>query len=248
MYRYFLLLSIVFVTLRAQAESISVAVAGGFKPAMEQIKLEFEKQNDTTLLVSYASVGSLFAQITQNAPFDVFISADINSPEKLEELGIGVRGTRFSYCESTLVLWSPQSNLVDQDGDILQKQTFSHIAIANPKVGVHGRSAIEVFKNLGLYSSIKSMVVEGKNMLQTTQYVDSGVAELGVISWSMIYRKGQPVKGSYWIIPSNLYSPVIQQAQLLQRGKNNSYAIKLLAFLRSPEGKKIMENYGYKTF
>ena len=244
---YIFLLIIMFITLPVRAESISVAVAGGFKPAMEQIKRQFERQNDETLLVSYASVGSLFAQMTQNAPFDVFISADVNSPSRLEGLGIGVEGTRFSYCESKLVLWSPQPDLVDSDGDVLRTRNFAHIAIANPKVGVHGRSAVEVLKNIGLYSSIEPMLVEGKNMLQTTQYVDIGVAELGFISWSMIYRKGQPVKGSYWMVPTNLYSPIVQQAQLLQRGKDKPGAKKLLAFLKSTEGKAIMNNYGYKT-
>ena len=246
--RYYIIFFIsMLITFQSNAESISVAVAGGFKPAMEKIKCEFEKQSDDELLISYASVGSLFAQITQDAPFDVYISADVNSPAKLEALGIGVKGTRFSYAESKLVLWSPQPNLVDSEGEVLQIRNFEHIAIANPKVGVHGRSAVEVLNNLGLYSSIEPILVEGKNMLQTMQYVDTGSAELGFISWSMIYRKGQPIKGSYWMIPTDLYSSIVQQAQLLQKGKDKAGAKNLLAFLKSSKGKEIIGNFGYKT-
>lgn len=247
MRNYVVLLSMTLLSFGIKAESISVAVAGGFKPAMEQIKQKFEEQSDDTLLISYASVGSLFVQITQGAPFDLFISADVNSPKKLEQMGIGVTGTRSSYCESQLVLWSPQPGFIDPEGNILKSHNFNHLAIANPKVGVHGRSAVEVLRNLAVYDDIAAKLVEGKNMLQTTQYVETGAAELGFISWSMVYRKGNAVKGSYWMIPTELYSPIIQQAQLLQRGINKPGAKQLLSFLQSAEGKQIMVNFGYKT-
>lgn len=245
---YFIFILSMLIIFPIRAESISVAVAGGFKPAMEIIKREFEKKGDDKLLISYASVGSLFAQITQNAPFDVYISADVNSTLKLEQLGLGVQGSRFPYAESKLVLWSPQVDMVDPKGEVLKSNRFKNLAIANPKVGVHGRSAVEVLKNIGFYSTVKPMLVEGKNMLQTMQYIDSGVAELGFISWSMIYRRDQSVDGSYWMIPKDLYTPIVQEAQLLQKGKDKVGAKKLLAFIKSSQGKEIINDFGYKTF
>ncbi len=226
-------------------QTISVAVAGGVRPAMIDIQRAFEQSTGNKLNVSYASVGMLYAQIQQGAPFDAFISADINTPKKLEEQGIGVKGTRFSYSVSKLVLWSDKSDFIDSKGKVLSSNAFKHLALPNPKVGVHGQTAIEVLKNLGVYDKVASRLVEGKNALQTYEFLTTGVAELGFISYSLIYKPDQPITGSYWVVPQRLYPPMIEQAILLQRGKDNAGAKALLAFLTSDAGKAILQNHGY---
>lgn len=226
------------------AETISVAVAGGFKPAMQELQATFEKETGNTLLISYASVGMLYAQISQHAPFDVFISADIATPKKIEDSGFGVKGTRFTHSKSRLVLWSPKKGLIDSQGLILKSGQFSHLALPNPKVGVHGKTAVQTLKALGVYDAVKSKLVEGKNALQTLEFLDTGAADLGFVSYSLIYHP-TGIKGSYWLVPADLYTPMVEQAILLNDGKDKPAASQLLAFIRSDEGKTIIKKHGY---
>lgn len=227
------------------SQTLSVAVAGGFRPAMIDIQKAFEQQTGDKLHISYASVGMLYAQIQQGAPFDVFISADTNTPKKLEAAGIGVKGTRISHSISKLVLWSEKPGYVDKQGNILWSNQYQHLAIPNPKVGVHGQTAVEALKNMGVYDQVAPKFVEGKNALQTYEYLTTGVAELGFISYSLIYKQDQPIPGSYWIVPQKFYDPMIEQAILLKQGKSNPEASKLLTFLTSKNGKAIIKQHGY---
>jgi molybdate transport system substrate-binding protein len=241
----FVTLFCLMISFSSQSQTVKVASAGGFKPAMEEIKKSYEQQTGNHLTISYASVGSLYAQIKNGAPFDVFISADIDAPKKLEDQGLGITGTRISHSISRLVLWSQSPTLIDQQANVLNTDKFKHLAIPNPAVGVHGKSAVEALKNMGIYEKIMPKLVEGKNALQTFQYIESGNAELGFISYSLIYHKETPIVGSYWLVPTAFYHPMIEQAILLQRGKDNPAARQLLNFLTSPAGQTIITDHGY---
>ncbi|RQW64381.1 molybdate ABC transporter substrate-binding protein [Vibrio viridaestus] len=232
-------------TLSHASSSLNVAVAGGFRPAMIDIEKAFTQKTGITLKTSYASVGALFAQIQHGAPFDVFISADTNTPKRLEEAGLALPGSRISHSISKLVLWSADSTLIDSQGHVLTTSRYQHLAIPNPKVGVHGRTALEAMKNMGIYEEVKTRLVEGKNALQTFEYVDTGVAELGFISYSLIYHQHKKIRGSYWIIPQTFYPPMIEQAVALKQAENNPQATQLLSFLTSEEGQKIIQAHGY---
>lgn len=243
----FTLLWLGIVSFSCNAQTLTVGVAGGFKPAMEPLIKLFEEKNGDMVSASYASVGALYAQIRQGGPFDLLISADSQTPLRLEQQGLGVQGTRISYAVSQLVLWSASSEYIDGTSAILESNTFKHIAFPNPKVGVHGRAAIEVLDKLGLTQKLSEKFVEGKNVLQTFQYIETGAAELGFISMSLIHRGNQPIPGSYWVVPDSLHAPLLQQAIRLSKASSPELAQAFLDFMQTPEAQSIIRYYGYRS-
>ncbi|MCW8996465.1 MAG: molybdate ABC transporter substrate-binding protein [Psychromonas sp.] len=243
----FTLLWLGVVSISSYAQPLIVGVAGGFKPAMEPLIKLFAQQTGQEVLASYASVGALYAQIRQGGPFDLFISADSLVPERLEQQGLGVPGTRISYAVSQLVLWSASRERIDGTSEILQRNTFKHLALPNPKVGVHGKAAIEVLDKLGLTRQISGKFVEGKNVLQTFQYIETEAAELGFISMSLIHRGSQPLPGSYWIVPDSLHTPLVQQAIRLSKANSPDLAQAFLDFMLTPQAQSIIKYYGYRS-
>jgi molybdate transport system substrate-binding protein len=242
----FSLLWLSLVSLSCHGQPLTVGVAGGFKPAMKPLIKLFTEKTGEKVSASYASVGALYAQIEQGAPFDLFISADSRAPKRLEKEGLGVKGTRISYAVSQLLLWSDNSERIDGTSAILRSNSFKHLALPNPKVGVHGRAAIEVLDNLSLTEELREKFVEGKNVLQTIQYIETGAAQLGFISQSLIYRGGQPMPGSYWIVPDSLHAPLVQQAIRLSKSDSPDLAQSFLDFMQTPEAQKIIKYYGYR--
>jgi molybdate transport system substrate-binding protein len=228
------------------AQSLVIGVAGGFKPAMEPLVKLFEQRSGQQVSVSYASVGVLYAQILQGAPFDLFISADSEAPLLLEQQGLGVKETRRSYAVSELVLWSVNRDIIDGTPSVLYRNDFKYLAIPNPKVGVHGKAAIEVLDKLGLTDLLRKKLVEGKNVLQTFQHIESTAADLGFISMSLIHRGEQPIKGSYWIVPDELHAPLVQQAICLTNASSPHLAQTFLDFMFTPEAQEIITFYGYR--
>lgn len=235
------------ISFSCSAQPLIVGVAGGFKPAMEPLIKLFEQQTGKEVVASYASVGALYAQIQEGAPFDLLISADSQTPEHLEQQGLGVQGTRISYAVSQLVLWSASKDKIDGTAAILHSNTFKHLALPNPKVGVHGKAAIEVLDKLGLTEQLSEKFVKGKNVLQTFQYIETQAAELGFISMSLIHRGSQPIPGSYWIVPDSLHSPMVQQAIRLSKASSPDIAQSFLDFMLSPQAQSIIKYYGYRS-
>ncbi|MGB5446494.1 MAG: molybdate ABC transporter substrate-binding protein [Psychromonas sp.] len=243
----FTLLWLSLVSFSSCAQPLIVGVAGGFKPAMDPLIKLFTQQTGQEVLASYASVGALYAQIQEGGPFDLFISADSQAPQRLEQQGFGVQGTRISYAVSQLVLWSSRDGNIDGTPAILRSNTFKHLALPNPKVGVHGKAAIEVLHRLGLTEQLSDKFVEGKNVLQTFQYIDSQAAELGFISLSLIHRGDQPMPGSYWIVPDTLHAPLVQQAIRLSHSSSPELAQAFLDFMLTPQAQNIIQYYGYRS-
>ncbi len=229
----------------AMAGEVHVAVAAGFKPAMEPIAKAFEASSGNKLIISYGAVGQLYAQITQGAPFDLLLSADTKIPERLEQEGIGVKGSRFTYATSQLVLWSAKPDLVDSKGEVLKRGGFSHLALPAPKVAVHGAAAVALMKKLGVWQRVEPKVVEGDNILQAMQFIETGSAELGFVSRSLIYHAGHYRPGSYWLVPASLQPPLAQQAILLDKAKDPQAAKAFMLYLKGNEATRIMKESGY---
>jgi len=230
-----------------RAETVMVATAANFATPMKEITAAFEKQSGHTVLLTFGSSGKFFAQIQNGAPFDLFLSADAAKPRKLEKLGWSVPGSRFTYAQGSLVLWSAQEGLVAADSpDILRSGSIRHLALANPKLAPYGAAAVETLTRLGVYDTLSPKLVQGENIAQAYQYVFSGNAELGFVALSQVMQDGQLSAGSGWVVPADLYTPIRQDAVLLTRGKDNSAAIALLDYLRSDAAAVIIHAYGYK--
>lgn len=226
------------------AEKIRVAVASNFTNAITTIARRYEANSGQKVALIFGSTGKHYAQINNGAPFDVFFAADIRRPKLLEEEGLALPGSRFTYATGKLVLWSTMTGYVNPTGSVLKLGEFRHLAIANPRLAPYGKAARETLQALGLWDRLSGRLVRGENIGQTFQFVNSGNAELGFVAYSQVKYPGQPITGSFWKVPQTLYTPIEQQAVLL---KDNEAARAFLSFVRSEEALKIIHDYGYDT-
>ncbi len=229
----------------AEADEVQVAVAANFLAPLQEIAKSFEKETGHQTLITSGATGQLFTQIQHGAPFEVMISADAKTPKKLVKNELALADSQFTYARGKLVLWSVDPALVDAGGAVLKTGKFKHLAIANPKTAPYGTAAMEALDKLGLSASLKSKLVEGENISQAKQFVDTGNAEVGFVALSQIYKNGKITKGSAWVVPLDLYAPIYQDAVLLKKGEDNPAATALLNYLKSDKAKAIMTTYGY---
>lgn len=227
------------------AAEVRVAVASNFTGPMQALAVEFERASGDHVLVTAGATGKLAAQIENGAPFEVLLAADDTTPGKLATAGLAVPSTRFTYAIGKLVLYSARAGYVDDHGAILQRASFAHLAIANPKLAPYGAAAMSVLSALHLLDSLRPKLVQGENIAQTFQFVASENAELGFVALSQIIVAGSFRSGSYWVVPETLYAPLRQDAIELQPGVKNPSALALLAFLRSDHARAIIASYGY---
>lgn len=244
-YLLYCVLSLLGTNLSLAAE-VSVAVAANFTAPMKIIAQHFERDTGHKAVLSFGGTGQFYAQIKNGAPFSVLLAADTLTPAKIEKEGLGVPDTKFTYAIGQLVLWSKKPGLVDDQGEILKTGNFTKIAIANPKLAPYGSAAIEVLNRLGIMSQIRPKIVEGSNIAQTYQFVFSENASLGFVALSQVYEDGKLKQGSGWIVPNSMYSPIRQDAILLNPGRDNPAAIALLSYLQSEAAKAVIRKFGYK--
>ncbi len=228
------------------AGEVQVAVAANFMAPMQQLALTFEQDTGHRTQLTFGATGKFYAQITQGAPFEVFLSADEKTPRALEATRLAVPGTRFTYATGKLVLWSAQSGLVDAHGEVLKKGGFSKLAIASPKIAPYGAAAVETIAKMGLTTRLTPKLVTGETIGQTFSFVSTGNAELGFVALSQVYENGRIKSGSAWIVPDDLHGPILQDAVLLGKGKDNPAALALLAFLKSDKARAVIRSFGYQ--
>ncbi|MEO7493687.1 MAG: molybdate ABC transporter substrate-binding protein [Massilia sp.] len=229
----------------AHADEVQIAVAANFTAPMKEIAAQFERESGHKVLASYGATGKFYAQIKNGAPFEILLAADDETPAKLEKDGVAVPGTRFTYAIGKLVLWSAQAGLVDDKGDVLRKGTFDHLSIANPKLAPYGAAAVEVLQKLNLFSALEPKFVQGENIGQTHQFVVSGSAPMGFVAMSQVFEAGKLKSGSAWIVPGNLFTPIRQDAVVLEKGKGKAAADAFLKYLKSEKVKIVIRSYGY---
>ncbi len=230
----------------ARADEVLVAVAANFTAPMKAITAEFEKATGHKVHLSFGASGKFYAQIKNGAPFQVLLSADEAIPVKLEQEGLTVPGSRFTYAVGTLVLWSARPDFVDDKGAVLSQGAFSHLSVANPKLAPYGAAAMETLDKLGLATTLQAKFVVGENIAQTYQFVTSGNAELGFVALSQVMKDGRIAGGSAWIVPVGMHRPIRQDAVILASGRENAAAAALLRFLREPGAVAIIRSYGYR--
>lgn len=220
----------------AQAAAVRVAVAANFTTTAKVLAQNFEARTGHRVIQSFGSSGQFYAQITNGAPFDIFLSADTERPQRLEKEGFGIAGTRFTYARGALVLWSAKPN-IDAKATLLSGR-FDKLAIAEPATAPYGLAAGDTLRHMGVYDRISPKVVRGSSIAQAHSFVATGAAELGFVALSQIQTAG----GSNWRVPQSHYSPIDQQALLL---KDTPAARAYLRFLRSPDAHKIIRASGY---
>lgn len=230
----------------AFAEEVKVAVAANFTAPMQKIALEFERDTGHKALVSTGATGAFYAQIKNGAPFEVFLSADDETPVKLEAEGAGVKGSRFTYAIGKLVLWSSKPGFVDDKGEVLKKGGYAKLSLANPKTAPYGAAGVEVLKKLGVFDAVQPKIVQGENISQAFQFVSTGNAELGFVALSQVWQDGALKSGSAWVVPQADYAPIRQDAILLTNGAGKPAADALLKYLKGDKAKAVIKSYGYE--
>lgn len=229
----------------SQADEVQVAVAANFAAPFQQIAAGFAAATGHQAVVSTGSTGKFHAQIRNGAPFAVLVAADDETPAKLIDEGLAVKGTSFTYAVGKLVLWSAKPGFVDAQGEVLKGGKFAHLAMANPKLAPYGAAGLEVMKKLGVNESLADKVVQAENIAQAFQFVATGNAELGFVAWSQVAIPGKVPTGSWWLVPAQLHTPIRQNAVLLTNGANQAAAQALIKYLQSDAAKSVIQAWGY---
>jgi molybdate transport system substrate-binding protein len=232
-------------SLAAQTAEVQVAVAANFTAPMQKIAAEFAKDTAHRSIVSTGSTGKLYAQIHNGAPYDVFLSADTATPDRLATDGKVVAGSRFTYATGKLVLWSAQPGFVDDQGKVLRQGEFKYLALPNPKLAPYGAAAVEVMRDMGVLETLQPRFVLGENLPQAYQFVVSGNADLGFLALSQIIKDGKMIEGSVWMVPSDRHAPIRQDAVMLTRAKDNPAAQALFDYLKGEKARAIIQSFGY---
>ncbi|TKD15589.1 molybdate ABC transporter substrate-binding protein [Rhodobacter capsulatus] len=227
----------------AAAGEVIAAVAANFTEPAKEIATLFTEKTGHTVTYTFGPSGQFYTQITQGAPFEVFLSADASRPKKAIEEGYAVAGTDFTYAVGKLVLWSADPARVDDKGAVL-KTDLEHVAIADPKSAPYGAAAIEVMQKLGVYETLEPKLVTGKSITQAYEFAATGNAPVGFVAYSQVIGKEG---GSSWMVPADLYKPIKQDAVLLKTGAEDAAAKAYLDFLKTPEALEIIKKYGYVT-
>jgi molybdate transport system substrate-binding protein len=227
------------------ADEAQVAVAANFAEPIKAIAAVLRKTTGHTLQITLGATGKLYAQIANGAPFDVLLAANSDTPAQLEKDGLAQPGSRFTYATGKLVLWSADTAKVDGKGDVLKTPGLRKVAYANPKVAPYGVASVEVLDKLGLTAALAPKLVQGESIGQTFTFAYTGNADVGFVALSQVLEGGKLKSGSMWIIPQNLYTPIRQDAVVLQRGASNPAAQALVKLLKSPDIKDLIRSYGY---
>ena len=229
------------------ANEIRIAVASNFYPTMKAIVEKFNLENYESskikkIVLIPGSSGKHYAQIKNGAPFDIFFSADQVRPILLEEKGIVEYESRFTYALGKIVLWSPTNGLVDSEGQVLYDNNFRFLAIANPKIAPYGIATKETLISMGLWNNMGKKVVRGENIAQAFQFINSGNAELGFVSFSQLMSPNFSLVGSFWEVPKSLYNPIEQQAVLL---RDSLLGRNFMEFVQTDKALNIISKFGY---
>ena len=245
MVKKLLLLLLFFALIKINAQSITIAAAADLRNALDDItKLYKEKHQNVKVDVIFGSSGNLYQQITNQAPYDLFFSADLSFASKLEEQKLTV-GKPIIYAIGHLVLWSATKD-VSKGLDLLKSEDIKKISIANPDIAPYGKRAVEVLKYYKLYDIIKDKIVKGDNVSQAAQFVLTGNAEAGIIALSLALSPEMSAKGKYFLIDEKSYSKLEQAYVILKKSEKKKELLDFVKFLETEKVKDIFTKYGFK--
>jgi molybdate transport system substrate-binding protein len=225
----------------ALAGQTHVAVAANFTEPSKEIAELFKAKTGHEAILIFGASGAFYTQITHEAPFEVFLSADSERPKLAVDNGYAVPDSLFTYAIGKLALWSRVVDVAKGE-EALKAAAFSKLAIANPNSAPYGTAALETLKALNVYDKLQSKIVQGNSIAQAFQFVDTKNAEVGFVALSQIINS---TEGTRWLVPAKLYTPIRQDAVLLKRGANDEASKAFVAFLKGPEARAIIMKFGY---
>jgi molybdate transport system substrate-binding protein len=226
----------------APSDPVRIAVAANFAAVQEQLAARFTEKSGYPVESSFGATGALYSQIANGAPFQVFLSADGERPERLEKEGLTAPGSRFTYALGALVLYAPGGLDGGNGEEALRRGAFQHLAICKPALAPYGRAAQQTLEKLGLWDRVQPALVQGDNVTQAFQFIETGNAEIGFVALSQVIGQA-PEK--LWRVSAALHEPILQDAVLLKTGAEHEGARAFLAFLQGPEARQMIAAGGY---
>ena len=241
-----LLLCLSLFAVNGQAAQVKVAAASDLSFALKEIVASFQHATGNTVQLSLGSSGNFYAQILNGAPFEVFLSADVGYPEKLQAAGLAQKANVFIYAIGKIVVWLPNRSSVDLNKAglrALADASIHTISIANPEHAPYGAAAVAAMQHDGIYDAVKAKLVFAENISQAAQFVQSGAADAGIIALSLALNDSMKSAGRYWEIPSDTYPPLKQAAVLTKHAGPAARAF--LEWLARPESQQVFKRYGF---
>ena len=232
------------------APPLRIAAAADLRFALDELTVAFQRaQGGPAPEVVTGSSGTLYAQIVNGAPFDVFMSADVAYPRQLLAQGRGVSGTEFLYGVGRLVVWVPNESPLDVAGAglaVVADPRVTHVAIANPQHAPYGRAAEAAMKAAGVAEAARPKLVLGDSVAQAMQFVQSGAAEVGVVALSLAIAPPARTAGRYALVPDGLY-PVLEQGGVILSGGHVDAARAFRAFLSTEPSRDVLRRFGFEA-
>jgi molybdate transport system substrate-binding protein len=237
-----LIIALVFAASLARSGEIRVAAASDLTFVLDELGRNFQSATGNRVRATFGSSGNFVNQIENGAPFDVFLSADLDYPRRLVDAGLADPDSLTVYATGELVLWAPRTSLVAKGMDALRDPSVRRIAIANPEHAPYGRAAVAALKHDRLYDRVKDKLVLGENVSQAAQFTESGNAEVGIVPASLI--AGGLATGSSWAIPREAYPPIEQGGVVLRRTRDPQTARAFLRYLSGAAARQVLSRYG----
>ena len=233
----------------ASAEQITVAAASDLQSAFQDVAARFQKETGSTVRMTFGSSGNLFSQIQNGAPYDVFFSADVDYPKKLEASSLTEPGTLYQYATGKIVLWVPKASKLDlgQGLKVLLDPSIKKIAIANPAHAPYGRAAVAAMRHEKVYDQVTAKFVLGENISQAMSFVSSGNADVGIVALSLALSPALKEQGRYAEIAAEIYPPIEQGAVVLKSSQNKVVARKFLDYLKTAVMVDLLRSYGFSV-
>ncbi|HWY67521.1 MAG TPA: molybdate ABC transporter substrate-binding protein [Terriglobales bacterium] len=229
-------------------EELTIAAAADLQPVMKEIAARFEKQTGSKVKLVFGSSGNFFAQLQNGAPFDVFLSADVEYPKKLEAAGLTEPGSLYEYATGRIVLWIPSNSNIDVNKGlgVAADPQIRRLAIANPAHAPYGRAAETALKNAGLWQQVLSKLVLGENISQTAQFANSGNADAAILALSLVLAPAMKDRGKYFVVPQEMYPPLRQAAVVIRASGHKAVASRFIEFLKAPDTRSLFSQYGFQ--
>jgi len=232
---------------RAASDEIVVAAAADLSFVFQEVAARYEKATGNKVKLSFGSSGNFFSQIQNGAPFDLFFSADIDYPRRLEAAGLVEPGSLYEYATGRIVLWATKDSAihVERGLQVLVEPGVRKIAIADPEHAPYGRAAVSAMRHEGVYDPVRDKLVLGENISQAAQFVESGNADAGIVALSLALAPTLRAKGRYFLIPPSLYPPIEQAGVILRSSQKKGAARQFMEFLKRPESVKVLQQFGF---
>ena len=245
--RWMIILAVVSLCEFCAAQSITVATAADLQFAMQDVAAGFQKQTGKEVRLIYGSSGNFFQQIQNGAPFDMFFSANLDYPKKLESSGLTVPGSYYQYAKGKIVVWVRNDSKINIGSGLksLLDPAVKRIAVANPQHAPYGQAAIAAMQSEGVYDKVRDKLVVGENISQTASFVVSGAADAGVVALSLALSPNMKEKGRYAEISAAEYPPIAQACVILNSSKDKESAKQFLSYIKTAAVADALQRYGF---